>query len=325
MLLGIVLSLYIIKGIKGFFVGQIIVSFALIIYLMLYLLKEYNLLVKNFSISVFKKIITFGYPLVWAELGHLILNYIDRYIIQIYLGAASLGIYTAGYNLATYVTELIIYPINYSMTPIYMKLLTEKGEEETKIFFTTMFNYFLMIIIPVIFGINAISKDLMVIIASDKYTESVIIMKYVVLGQAIYACTIILNSGLFIMQKTNIYNYIMIVTCTINIIMNLIMVKINGIIGAAQATLLSYLFYAIIITYYSFKQFSFRVNIFNIIKYTVSAIIMFILIYKINFQYRILTVTTQIIVGMLIYSIMLFIVDTDMRFIISNYIIKHKT
>jgi uncharacterized protein (DUF849 family) len=33
-----------------------------------------------------------------AELGHLVLNYADRYLVQLYLGSISLGLYTAGYK-----------------------------------------------------------------------------------------------------------------------------------------------------------------------------------------------------------------------------------
>ena len=142
--LGIFFVFFFIKGLYGFFVGQIISGIVLLFFLIYFFRKKIKISLSSFSPPIFKDSIKFGFPLVWSELGHLVLNYADRYLIQLYLGSISLGLYAAGYDLATYATEAIIYPINYAMTPIYMKILVNKGEEETKEFFTRLFRYFLL-------------------------------------------------------------------------------------------------------------------------------------------------------------------------------------
>ena len=189
--LGIFLVFFFIKGLYGFFVGQIISGIVLLFFLIYFFRKKIKITLANFSPPIFKDSIKYGFPLVWAELGHLVLNYADRYLIQLYSGSISLGLYTAGYDLATYATEAIIYPIAYAMEPIYMNILVNKGEEETKVFFTKLFRFFLLIIFPVAFGFIAVRKDLLVFLASSKYVEAYTIIPYVVIGQAIYACSII--------------------------------------------------------------------------------------------------------------------------------------
>ena len=121
------------KGLYGFYVGGIVWS--IIILCLLYIFRgQIKIGARYFSLVILKHSIKFGFPLVWSELGHLILNYADRYLIHLYLGSASLGLYTAGYNLAMYVTQVIIYPINYAMVPIYMNIYVNKGEQQTKQF-----------------------------------------------------------------------------------------------------------------------------------------------------------------------------------------------
>lgn len=311
--LGISLSVYFIIGIKGYFIGQLISGAIILVCLLIIFRKSLILKGENFDFGILKNSFKFGFPLVWAEFGHLVLNYVDRYLIQFYLGSAALGLYTAGYNLATHITEALIYPINYAITPIYMSIIVKKGEKEAKEFFTKIFSYFTLVLLPVTCGSLAVGKDLISVLASEKYIESYTVLSYVILGQAVYACTIILNNGLFIRNKTHIYNNIMIVTCIINIVLNLFMIPIFGIVGAAQATLFSYIAFAIIITYYSFKEFSFKIEYRSILIYALSSLMMVILVKLVSMTNIFIKVITQIFVGSAVYMTVVILLDTNIR------------
>jgi len=311
--LSILLALFIVKGLNGFYLGQIlggIMGLSLLIYISM---KDRKISFSNFSIGVFKDSIRFGLPMVGGEMGHLILNYADRYLVQLYLGSISLGLYIAGYNLSTYVTEMLMYPINYAMTPIYMNILVKKGEEETRKFFTKAFRYFLMIMFALVFGFIAVGKDLIGILASSKYLEAYSILPYVVIGQSIYACSILLNSGLFIRRKTYIVTYIMLVACLVNIGLNMVLIPRFGILGAAQATLISNIFYTILITYYAFKEFSFPIDYPRIILYLCSSIVMYLSIKNVHLGGRVVNLISQIIIGIMVYSILVLLFDREIR------------
>ncbi len=310
---GITFTLYLIQGVRGFFVGQLL-SGIIIFVVLLFLAKKMFVLKKvYFSKDIFKTSLKFGFPLVWAEFGHLILNYVDRYLIQFFLGAGALGMYTAGYNLATHITEAIIYPINYAMTPVYMSILVNKGETETKVFFTKMFRYFILVLLPVVFGSIAVGRDLISILASKKYLESYTVLSYVLIGQAVYACTIILNSGLFINKKTHVLNNIMIATCGINVLLNMALIPRFGIVGAAQATLLSYILYAIVVVFFSFREFSFHIDFRRILLYTGSSFLMFFTVKTIDAGNSLLNVLMQIVAGAAVYITTVVLFDTEIR------------
>ena len=311
--LSILLVLFVVKGLNGFYLGQILGGIMVLSLLIYISMKDRKISFSNFSIGVFKDSIRFGLPLVGAEMGHLILNYADRYLIQLYLGSISLGLYVAGYNLATYVTEMIMYPINYAMTPIYMNILVNKGEEETRRFFMKAFRYFLMIMFALVFGFIAVGKDLIGILASSKYLEAYSILPYVVIGQSIYACSILLNSGLFIRRKTYIVTYIMLLACLVNIGLNMVLIPRFGILGAAQATLISNTFYVIIITYYSFKEFSFPIDYPRIILYLCSSIVMYLSIKNVHLGGRVVNLISQIMIGVMVYSILVLLFDREIR------------
>jgi len=238
---------------------------------------------------------------------------VDRYLIQFYLGAAPLGLYTAGYNLATHITEVLIYPINYAMTPVYMSILVNKGEGETKEFFTKMFRYFMLLLLPVTLGSIAVGRDMFSVLASEKYLESYTVLCYVLIGQAVYACTIILNSGLFIRKKTYVLNNIMITTCAINVLINVLMVPRFGIAGAAVATLVSYVMYACAVVYYSFREFSFRIDYLRISIYGGASFLMFFAVKAINIRAGLLNIIVQVLAGAVVYTTIVLLFDAGLR------------
>ncbi|MFX0124543.1 MAG: lipopolysaccharide biosynthesis protein [Candidatus Hodarchaeota archaeon] len=304
---------FFVKGLYGFYVGQILFSFISLSILVYMFRTRIKIGVASFSLPLLKQSIKFGFPLVWAELGHLILNYADRYLILLYLSSTYLGLYTAGYNLIVHVMQTIIYPINYAMTPIYMNILVNKGKQQTKQFFSKLFNYFLLITLPSVFGLIAVGRDLIIFLASAKYAEAYLVLPYIVIGQAIYACTILLNSGLFIRKKTHVVTILMIITCILNIGLNIVLIPLFGIIGAAQATLVSYIFYTILITYLAFKEFSFPIHYERVFLYLVASLIMFIIINKINFGSHLFNLVTRVLIGATIYSILVVILDREIR------------
>jgi len=318
--LGIFFVFYVFKDLFGFILGQVISGIIIFLFLLYVPCKKQRINIKNFSSKIFKDSIKFGFPLIWAELGHLVLHYIDRYLIQLFLGSVSLGLYTAGYNLATYITETIMYPVNYAITPIYMDILVNKGEKETKQFFTKSFRYFLLILLPIVFGFIAVGRDLISLLATKKYLEAYPILPYVIIGQSIYACTIILNNGLFIRRKTYIYTNVMVVTCLLSFGINMILIPKLGIIGAGMANLISNIFYALVITYYAFKEFSFRIDYAHIMLYFGSSLVMFMVIRNIHLEGPFLNLIGRIIVGAMIYSMFVLLFDGELRDKLCNFV-----
>jgi O-antigen/teichoic acid export membrane protein len=257
--------------------------------------------------------VRFGVPLMLGELGYLSLSYIDRYLIQLSLGSVAVGIYAAGYNLSNYVTDVIMYPIAFAITPIYMEVFVKKGEKETKEFLSRVLGYFLLVMIPLSLGFIALSKNLIVILATSKYLESNMIIPYVIIGQSIYACALILRIGLFIKKKTYIIRNIMFVACLIKVGLNLLLIPIYGILGAGIATLVTYIIYAVAVTYYSFKEFSFWIDYKRILIYVTSAVAMFLAVKNVQLGSHLVELIIKSGIGILVYSAFILFLDKEIR------------
>lgn len=310
---GIFFALYVVKGLYGLFFGQLLSGMIIFFLLLRFFIKSGKLNFKTFSMDIFGESIRFGFPIMLAELGHLTLNYIDRYLVVFYLGSMPLGLYTAGYNLSTYVTDIVTYPLAYAVTPIYVGILLEKGELKTKEFLSKTLRYFLLIVIPISLGFIALSRDFITILAPNKYMESNAVVPYVVIGQSVYACSLVLNNGLFIKRKTYIVTVVMLLISLLNVGLNILLIPIFGIVGAAQATLISYVAYTVIITYYSFKEFRFEISYGYILLYVAVALVMFITVKDIQLGSGPINVVAKFGAGILIYAGLILILDGEIR------------
>lgn len=310
---GVAVVLFLIKSLYGYYLGTIVLHVVIALFLIYFFLKRRNITPAQFSSDLFKKSIRFGVFMAGSEIGDLMLTYADRYFIHYYLGSQQLGIYTAGYNLAMYTVMIIITPVNLAIDPIYLSIFSKKGIEETRLFLSKALRYFLLILFPVILGFIAVGKDFIAIMASSKYSEAYYIVPYIIIGYAIYACQPFLNAGLIIRKKTHIFMIVRIVSTILNIGLNIFLIPRYGIIGAAQATLLSYLFYTGVITYFSFKELSFRIDYSRLVLYGGISIAMFLVIRNIDFEAHLPNLISKIGTGVLVYSLLIMSFDSEVR------------
>ncbi len=311
--LGVLALFAIYKSIEIYLATQALVLLVIIAIIIFGINKRYVISPASFSIDLFKDSICYGFFLSISEIAHLILTYADRYLIQYILGAAALGVYTAGYNLSTYVVEVLMYPVNNAIDPIYLNIYSTRGEEDTQQFLSKAFKYYFIFMAFAVLAFISVSKELIVILASSKYETAYKIMPYVVIANAIYSLQVIINAGLIINKKTSVLMKLKLLSCVINIMLNLILIPKYGIVGAAQSTLISYLFYLLSVRHFSFKELSFEINGAVIIKYLVFALALFWLTGKITGESYLLIAAIKSGIIFISFLALIFLTEKDVR------------
>ena len=82
------------------------------------------------------------------------------------------------------------------------------------------------------------------------------------------------------MTKYNVYIHVF--AAFINIILNIILIPLIGILGAAFATMISYIAMVVLCIYISFKHISFNLNYVFITKCIIASSIMFEIVFSLN-------------------------------------------
>jgi len=311
--LGLLLLIYVIKDLDGYFLGFVAGEYIIAIVLFVWFFSRYKVYPSNVSRDLSKKLIIFGIPLLFSELSYLLLSYADRYMIIFFYNEKALGLYSVGYNLAMYIANIVVFSLNYAVVPIYVKVFAEQGKEKTERFLSDCFDYLMIAVVPICFGYHAISKELFVFLASDKYAQAAGFSSVILLGTIILGMNSILNAGLYIRKRTMLMLFIMLAAVIVNIILNYFLIPTYGVQGAAFATLISSIMVIVLTVFFSFRYLVVKPRMRNFFYHIGLSVCMYALISRINFDVLWLSLLSKIIAGILFIFIGVFIKEKKIR------------
>ena len=315
LILGLLFLLITTWRLYGFYTGIIIGEGIVFLFLISVWLYRYGKKIFHFSKPIFLKTFKYGFPLLGLNISGFISNNGDRYLIQYFLGTEKVAVYSVGYSLCTYVQNLFLTPINMALIPICMSLWESKKTEETKQFLSRFIGYFAMIAIPLIFGLSAIGKEAIILLASAKYKEAAVVIPTVIAGVICSGVYFPVMAGLFLEKRTGWVASLMFISALSNTILNIILIPQIGILGAAWATLLSFLVYIVLGRIVSKKYLAPAIPYNAMLKYSILSLIMFIAVKMIHFDFfpNVLLLILKISVGIITYGILLFVFDKETR------------
>ncbi len=224
---------------KVYYTSILAAETAIMVLLVAIFLSQNPVSIAAFSGSFFKTCLRFGFPLIGFELGYLLLKSVDRYIIQFMLGSEAVAIFSVASNMGHYTKDLILFPLMYALTPIYIEVWHEKGREATSRFVSTVANISLLVLIPIFLLMTLLGRELIVVLASDKYASAGDLLGVLVAGTLLWALLPIYASGLYIAKKTQIISVTVLVCVLLDVVLNLVFVRLWGIWGSCYAALLT--------------------------------------------------------------------------------------
>ena len=130
------------------------------------------------------------------------------------------------------------------------------------------------------------------------------------------------RQGLYIHKKGKILMLLTMLSATVNVILNVILIPKYGITGAAIATLVSFVLLATSNKIISSKIFDIAIPWISILKFGIAAAFMYATLSQIIFSSMILTLVLQIVTGAIIYSILVLLIDVQTRDIAKDYYLK---
>ncbi|MEM0498850.1 MAG: flippase [Methanothrix sp.] len=198
-----------------------------------------------------REYVSFGIPLFSSYVFDWIINSSDRYIIGMLLGTAWVGYYSPGYMLGSLIAAFIN-PIG-TVLPMTLYRYYDKGDiRSVEVLLSFTIKYFLAIAIPSLFGLTLLSKPMLFILSTPDITEhSYLVTPLIALSMVFVGVASITSNIIYLVKKTTISLKISLIAAIINLVLTLLLVHRVGIIGAAAATLFTFLFIFIATTYFA--------------------------------------------------------------------------
>lgn len=287
-------------GILGIFGGQLAGSILCLLFLLPMLFRRFTIKInKNEIVEMFK----FGYPLAFAGISSRILNMGDRYILGYLTNWTTVGIYSLGYKFANLIDTMFIQSFRYAFLPLAWKKLKD---DNAKRYYAKMLTYFVFIIFWVTLFIAIYSKGIIHVFARDKsYWDASMIVPIAVFAIAVKGIFPVIRMGMQIRMKTSYIAFIIASGALVNIGLNFILIPYYGMMGAAVATLFSFIFIVVVGYYYSNKFYPVIFEWFRILK----IIIVTLGIYGVSFIFNPFPIIPRILLKfllLLLYPLVLY-------------------
>ncbi|MEN6552610.1 MAG: polysaccharide biosynthesis C-terminal domain-containing protein [Methanobacterium sp.] len=289
------------------------ISFAITAYLLSYLLilivmiffivKEIGFKIPQFT--NLREYLYLSLPTIPNGLSFWVVDSIDRYLIGIILGTAFVGYYSPSYTLGKMVI-LILTPLSIVFPPILAKYYEKNQLEKVRMVMAYSIKYFLLIAIPFTIIISLLSEPILMLLTTTEIAvNGYLVTPFVILSLLFFGLYSILSNIIILKKKTKIIGLIWIICAGLNILINLELIPLWGIIGAAVATLVSYGLAFAIIMLYSVRQFKIDFNIKFIAKSFIATLPIIIFIIFIKPQ-GFMGLLTAVLISTILYLIVLF-------------------
>ncbi|MCM8816244.1 MAG: oligosaccharide flippase family protein [Candidatus Omnitrophica bacterium] len=195
-----------------------------------------------FSGARLVSLLKIGLPLVPNSLLLMLLTYADRYILGMYSGLASVGVYSVGYVFADKIFSAIINPAGQAFTPLGFQTFTKSIPEYKTLLKKIFEGYWLTMEIFVIVYFSFL-REIFELIAGKQYLEGYNIISIVIIGVIFWGAASMIGATIVMKEKTDKVFLFTLISVILNIILNFILIPDFGIYGAALATLISYVLY----------------------------------------------------------------------------------
>jgi O-antigen/teichoic acid export membrane protein len=251
--LNLVLILVFKFGLVAVFISNLAASLITLLLLMPVILKNISF---TFNSELFRELRKFSLPYLPAGLAAIIVQVIDKPIMQYLTDVKTVGIYSANYKLGIFMM-LIVSMFEYAWRPFFLNNAKDPG---AKPLFAKVLTIFvgaasIMFIVLTFFIDNIVEIPLPYKghIIGEKYWQGLIIVPTVLFSYIFLGIYTNLMAGIYIEKKTRYLPLISGLGAVLNIIVCFALIPVMGIMGGAIATLVSYISMAVYIYYIAQK------------------------------------------------------------------------
>ena len=282
----------------------ILISYVIVSLLMFFLIfSDIGFKIPNFQNQEY---LSFSLPNIPSNLSYWIVESSDRILIGIILGTAYVGYYAPSYAIGT-VISIFSSPLYVLLFPVLSNYYDKNEINTIKTVLKYTLKYFLALALPSVFILSILSKQILSILTTPEIAlNGYLIIPFVALSTLLAGLCMIICQVIILKKKTKIIGSIWIFASILNFTINLMIIPLFGILGAAIATLISYTTAFVLFLIYSRKYLIFDMDLSFTLKSIFASALIALLIY-IFYPFNTLETLFIIGIGFTCYTIILLV------------------
>ena len=269
LLLSAGLTLYLLivlkKGVLALIIGNLIGLVVTVIMVLPVFVKRSTF---KLSRSILIPPLKYAYPLLLSEYSNLLIQSGDRYVLRIFNSVSMVGLYAFGYQIAGILQTALVTPLKQALQPVVLK--QEEDPEAIRHFLRVGATYFYLVGCATCLLISLFSREILMLFArKEAFWGAWIIVPIITYSYVQHGLGNFVGWGMGLMKKSFHVSGIVLVAALVNIGLNFLFVPRWGMLGAAVATMLSYIVWNFLKAYYSAKFYDLHFEIGRILHITV--------------------------------------------------------
>lgn len=222
------------KGLAGIWeatlIGELVVLFI-----------SFPFLIRNIAFSiklnVLREMISYGFPLIVSTVSVSVLTVTDRYMLQSMKGLELVGVYALGLRIANTLNVVVTTSLNSALAPIRMKKISDPNNKR---FYAKILTYISLLFIFSLLVLSISALEILKIFTKDSFYW----VAYQIVPVLSFAFLISflkdnINIAFVIKKKTKILGLYVVIVAIINLFLNMLLIPLLDIYGAALSTLIS--------------------------------------------------------------------------------------
>jgi O-antigen/teichoic acid export membrane protein len=222
-------------GLLGILLSSLIVGFLQMVLLSAWTVHQVGI---HFSATYLKQMAVFGLPLIFSNLAMFALNFSDRFFLQHFRSLDVVGIYAVGYKFGYMLNYLLVQPF-YVMWQARMYFVHAQPDHPQ--IFSQMFVLYALLLTYAGLALSIFSPEMVHLMVGAKYSSSQGIIPLVALAYVFYGIGYYSQLGMFLTNRTHLIGVLSAASAGLNLVLNYLLILHYGMLGAAWATLLSFL------------------------------------------------------------------------------------
>ncbi|HCY76172.1 MAG TPA: hypothetical protein DHV28_09650 [Ignavibacteriales bacterium] len=244
-------------GIEAIFISNLAASVFTLFFILPTIIRNFRF---TFHKVLFKRLLKFGLPYLPAGIGVMLVQVIDVPILQKLTDLKTVGVYKANYKLGIFMM-LFVNMFQFAWQPFF---LNNAKEENAKEIFSKVLTYFTIVGSIMLVLLSLFISDIVKInfwgfsIIGANYWSGLYIVPVILLGYLFNGLYVVFSAGIYIEEKSIYAPIVAGAGAVTNVAANYLLIPYLNIMGAAFATLASYVVMAS--GYYLVTQKFYKIN-----------------------------------------------------------------
>ena len=230
-------------GATGVLLGQLIANVAVLGVTAIVVMR---LGMVGFDTAALRSALGLGLPLLPHALSAWILRLADRWLLALLLGLpalearAQIGVYAVGYQLG-YVVTILVTSFNAAWSPYFFRI---GDRPEAPRFYAEMVTLVLAGLLVLAVGVSVLAPEIVALVARPGYEAAADVLPVIAFASVLQGAYTMFVTAIFFMKRTGPLALITFGSAALNVTLNIVLIPMLGIMGAAWATMGAYAFFA---------------------------------------------------------------------------------